>query len=116
MRPTASLREPSSAPSSTTSSITPLSADEIGQVAGAGLLSAFGTALHTVHVVANQTLNTSLISSVGQTFNLLGPAGVAIHQGADTGGYLLSTAVESVATAVGGTQPPVPYHYDTEWA
>ncbi|MDB5893625.1 MAG: hypothetical protein JWQ88_1156 [Rhodoferax sp.] len=102
--------------SSVTSSITPLSSDEIDQVSGAGLLSFFGSALHTVNVVANETLNTAVISSVGQTFNLLGPVGVAIHQAADTGGYLISKGVEAVATAVGGTQDPVPYHYNTEWA
>lgn len=107
---------PSLQATSSASSVTTLSLGEIDQVSGALFGSLFGSVLHSINVVANQALNTTVISSVGQTFNLLGPVGVAIHQAADTGGYRLSTAVEGVATAVGGTQAPVPYHYNTEWA
>lgn len=100
-----------------TSSISTLSAHEIDQVSGAGLLgSLVGSTLHTANVVTNQVLNTAVISSVGQTFNLLGPVGVAIHSAADTGGFAVFQAVEAVATAVGGPQGPVPYHYYTEWS
>nr|WP_315208515.1 hypothetical protein [uncultured Albidiferax sp.] len=98
------------------SSISALSDHEIDQVSGAGLFgSLIGKTLHTANVVTNQILNTAVISSVGQTFNLLGPVGVAIHVAADTGGYAVFQAVEAVATAVGGPQGPVPYHYNTEW-
>lgn len=100
-----------------TTSIATLSAEEIDQVSGAGLLgNLLGSVLHTANVVVNEVLNTPIISSVGQAFNLLGPVGQGIHQAADTAGYLVFTAVESVATAVGGPQGSVPYHYNTEWA
>lgn len=98
-------------------SIAALSAEEVAQVSGAGLFgSLVGGALHTANVAVNNVLNTPLISSVGQTFNQLGPVGVGIHAAADTGGYLVFQGVEAVATAVGGTQGAVPYHYNTEWA
>lgn len=101
----------------TTSSIAALSAHEIDQVSGAGLFSSLiGSTLHTANVLTNQILNTAVISSVGQTFNLLGPVGTGIHVAADTGGYLLFQTVEAVAVALDGPQDPVPYHYDTEWA
>jgi hypothetical protein len=100
----------------TTSSLATLSAHEIDQVSGAGFFgSLIGSTLHTANVLTNQILNTAVISSVGQTFNLLGPVGIGIHAAADTGGYLVFQTVEAVATAVGGPQGPVPYHYDTEW-
>ncbi|RYE60554.1 MAG: hypothetical protein EOP20_02185 [Hyphomicrobiales bacterium] len=98
-------------------SIATLSAEEVGQVSGAGFFgSLFGSVLHTANVAVNTGLNTPLISSVGLAFNQLGPVGTAIHVAADTGGYLVFQGVEAVATAVGGTQEPVPYHYNTEWA
>jgi hypothetical protein len=98
------------------SSISVLSAHEIDQVAGAaGLFGFVGSALHGVNVLANQFLNTPLISSVGPQFDKLGPLGVAIHKTADTGGFIVFQAIEAVATGIGGPQGPVPYHYNTEW-
>lgn len=101
-----------------TSNLLELTADEIDAVSGATLLGSLGTALYGANYAVNSVLNTPLISSVGQTFNLFPPVGTAIHQAADTGGYVVFRGAEALSAALGGTDGglgPIPYHYNTEW-
>mgnify|MGYP006934742174 CR=1 FL=1 len=100
------------------SSIATLSLEEVDQVSGAAgpLGSLIGGVLHGANVLINQVLNTPLVSSVGQTFNQFGPIGTGIHQAADTAGYAVFRGLEGLATAIGGPQGSVPYHFNTEWS
>jgi len=92
-----------------------LSLQEATQVSGAGTL--IGDAIIGIDNLANQFLNTTLVSSVGKLFDAVDPLtfGIsgAIHQAADLAGYTVFRTVEVIGNLLGG-EGTVNYHYPTE--
>jgi hypothetical protein len=76
--------------------------------------SLIGSAMIDCVSRSNDFLNTPLISSVGQLFNLAGPCGRLCHVLPDLAGYAVSKAVAGVGRALGGTGSPN-YHFEHEW-
>lgn len=91
-----------------------LTQNEIDQVSG-GSFNILGNALIGAAALANNILNTPLISSVGQVFSAIGGPLTVIHQAADSTGYAASLATVSLGKALGGTGS-VTYHYEKERA
>jgi hypothetical protein len=92
-----------------------LSLQEATQVSGAGTL--IGDAIIGIDNLANQFLNTTLVSSVGKLFDAVDPLTLgisgAIHQAADLAGYTVFRTVEVIGNLLGG-EGTVEYHYPTE--
>jgi hypothetical protein len=93
-----------------------LSLQEATQVSGAGTL--IGDLIIGIDNLANEFLNTPLVSSVGAvlfdgldplTFGITG----AIHQAADLAGYTVFRTVEVIGNLLGG-EGTINYHYPTE--
>lgn len=94
-----------------------LTLDEIDSVSGAGLISGLFSFAGNVVIdgvkVANDVLNTTLISSVGRTFDAVGLS--SIHFAADSIGYAAFRAIAGVGSILGGDASRIDYHYDWEW-
>lgn len=100
-----------------------LNTAEIEIVSGAGIISdtasfvsgfAGDVIVDTVKL-ANDALNTRLISSVGQGFNAIGFGLGAVHNVADSLGYAAFKSVAAVGSLLGGDASRIEYHYEKEW-
>jgi N-acetylglutamate synthase/N-acetylornithine aminotransferase len=94
-----------------------ITSQEIAYVSGAGLISntlAFaGDVVIDAVKISNDALNTTLISSVGKTFDAVGLG--SVHNLADSLGYAAFKTIAGVGSVLGGDASRIDYHYEWEW-
>ncbi|MEJ4046500.1 hypothetical protein [Erwinia sp. SLM-02] len=94
-----------------------ITTQEIMLVSGAGFCSDLmhfaGNVVIDGVKVANDVLNTTLVSSVGKTFDRFGLG--SVHNLADSVGYSISKSIAGIGSLMGGDASRITYHYDWEW-